>query len=145
MSCARGPQAGLREAAASRVATRTTSDQVSFTFPHERLDVFHVAVELAEVSRGVADRIPRGYRRLADQLQRSGTAPALLIAEGANRRARGDKRQRFSEANGEAGEAAATVTVGLRLGVVSEQDGMAVRRLAARVAAMSTRLVRRFS
>ena len=121
------------------------SHQADFIFPHERLDAFHVAVELAEVSQRVADRIPRGYRRLADQLQRSGTAPALLIAEGANRRAVGDKRQRFSEANGEAGEAAATVAVGQRLGVVSEQDGAQVRRLAARVAAMMTRLVRRFS
>lgn len=117
----------------------------AFIFPHERLEAFHVALELAEVSQQVARRIPRGCRRLADQLQRAGTAPALLIAEGANRRATGDKRQRFSEANGEAGEAAAAVLVGQRLGVVSEGDAMAVRRLAARVVAMTTRLVRRFS
>ena len=121
------------------------SEYDTFIFPHERLEAFHVALDLAEVSKRVASHIPRGHRGLADQLQRAGAAPALLIAEGANRRAAGDKRQRFSEANGEAGEVAAAVTLGLRLGVVSAQHASQVRSLAARVAAMTTRLVRRFS
>lgn len=119
--------------------------QAHFIFPHERLEAFHVALDLAEVSQRVVDRIPRGHRRLADQLQRSGSAPALLIAEGANRRAAGEKRQRFSEASGEAGEVAAAVAVGQRLGIVTEQDGAELRQLAARVVAMTTRLIQRFS
>lgn len=116
-----------------------------FIFPHERLDAFRVALDLAQTSQRVAQRIGRGHRKLADQLQRSGRAPALLIAEGANRRASGDKRQRFSEANGECGEVAATAAVGVRLGVISRQDEAELRRLAGRVAAMMTRLVQRFS
>ena len=58
-------------------------DTTRFTFPHERLDAYHVALELAKMACRMASRIPRGHRKLADQLQRSGTAPVCLIAEGA--------------------------------------------------------------
>jgi four helix bundle protein len=118
-----------------------------FTFPHERLDAFHVAVQLAELAHRMASRVPRGYARRADQLRRSGTAPVALIAEGANRRGRGNKRQRFDEACGEAGEAVghARLLAALRLYRDAEQDYEALRACAQRVVSMTSRLVRKFS
>jgi hypothetical protein len=43
----------------------------SFSFPHNRLDVFRVALDMAVQAKRVADRVPRGHRSLADQLLRS--------------------------------------------------------------------------
>ena len=71
------------------------------TFPHHRLDAYRVALELVAAADRVAAAIPRGRRELADQLKRASTSTVLLIAEGANRRTAGDKRQRFAMARGE--------------------------------------------
>ena len=77
------------------------------SFPHERLDAYRVALELAGAARRLAAQIPRGHRSLADHLLRAATNTVLLLAEGANRRGAGEKRQRFVESRGECGEAAA--------------------------------------
>ena len=68
----------------------------------------------------------------------------LLIAEGANRRTAGDKRQRFSMARGECGECAAATEVALTLRLVPRDEAQRVMVLAGRVAAMLTRLIQRF-
>ena len=112
-------------------------------FPHHRLDVYALSLELAVSAKRIADGIPRGYRSLADQLIRSAPAVALLIAEGANRATAAQKRQRFVEARGECGEAAATVEVAARMGLVSTEDSPRFERDANRVAAMLTGLIRR--
>jgi four helix bundle protein len=116
-----------------------------FVFPHERLDAFHAAIALAEQTQRLAQRIPRGYRHLADQLQRAGSAPALLISEGANRRGTGEKRQRFGEAAGETGEAVAIAQVAERLQLVPSAEVQELRLVAARLTAMLSRLVQRFT
>ena len=54
-------------------------------------------------------QLPGENGRLLDQLRPAASATPLLIAEGANRTTRGQKRQRFVEARGECGEAAAGV------------------------------------
>ena len=116
----------------------------SFSFPHNRLDVFRVALDMAVQARLVADRVPRGHRSLADQLLRSSGSTVLLIGEGANRYTAGSKRQRYSEAKGECGEsaAAAELLAALKLAPVVECE--ALLTLAGRVAAMLTRLIKRF-
>ena len=113
-------------------------------FPHERLDAYRVALDLAVATKALSDRIPRGYRDLADQLLRCGTAPVLLVAEGANRTSAAMKRQRFTEARGECGEAAAAIELGLRLGFFPSADAAAASTLASRLAAMLTRLMVRW-
>jgi four helix bundle protein len=67
----------------------------------------------------------------------------LLIAEGANRWPVAQKRQRFIEALGECGEAAATVQMAARMGLVSADDEASFVRIAGRVAAMLTGLIKR--
>ena len=80
---------------------------------------------------------------MADQLIRSAPGVALLIAEGACRATFAQKRQRFVEARGECGEAAATVEVAARMGLVSAEESRRFGRDADRVAAMLTGLIRR--
>ncbi len=92
------------------------SDQ-AYPFPHQRLDVYRVALQLAQQSKGLADRIPRGYRSFADQLIRAAGSTVLLIGEGANRFSKGQKRQRYAEARGECGEVAAALELLVALGL----------------------------
>jgi four helix bundle protein len=115
------------------------------SFPHHRLHVYRLALELAKEARCVADRVPRGYRGLADQLIRSGPAVALLVAEGANRYSSAQKRQRFVEARGECGEAAATVEVLRVMGIVSDADQVRFEGVAAQIGRMLTALIKRHS
>jgi four helix bundle protein len=118
---------------------------MSDRFPHYRLDAYWLSIELGVLSKEIADRIPRGYRRVADQLIRSGPAVGLLTAEGANRWSVAQKRQRFIEALGECGEAAATVQMAARMGLVSVADETSFLRIADRVAATLTGLIKRLA
>jgi four helix bundle protein len=119
-------------------------DQAAGTeFPHHRLDAYRVALELAVLAREVSERIPRGHRNLADQMLRAAVSTVLLIAEGANRRSSGDKRQRFSLARGECAECAAAAELAGALGLVGAAQAQRVQQLAGRIAAMLTRLIQR--
>jgi len=112
-------------------------------FAHQRLDVYRVALRMAERSRELADRVPRGYRAFADQLLRAAGQTVLLVGEGANRYSSGQKRQRYSEARGEAGEVASAAELLATLRLAPLPDCDAVIALAGRVAAMLTRLIQR--
>ena len=112
-----------------------------YPFPHTRLKVFHVALEMATQAKMIADRIPRGHRSLADQLHRAASSVVLNIGEGANRTTSGAKRQRYSEARGEAGEVAANAQLLAALDLVPSSDCDPLIHLAGRVAAMLTRLI----
>ena len=114
------------------------------TFPHHRLHAYCVALDIVAAADRVAASIPRGRRELADQLKRASTSTVLLIAEGANLRTAGDKRQRFAMARGECGECAAATEVAMTLRLVPVDDAHKVLVFAARVAAMLTRLIQRF-
>ncbi len=113
----------------------------TYPFPHDRLQVFQVALEMATQAKGIADGIPRGHRSLADQLLRASASVVLNIGEGANRTTSGAKRQRYSEARGEAGEVAANLTLLDVLDLAPSKRCQAVIHLAGRVAAMLTRLI----
>lgn len=113
------------------------------SFPHEKLDAYRVGLELARAARHLAAQIPRGHRSLADHLLRAATNTVLLLAEGANRRGTGEKRQRFVESRGECGEAAAAADLALAMDLAPPADVEEVKLLAGRVAAMLTRLIAR--
>ena len=114
-----------------------------FPFPHTKLDAFRVALQMAGLAKGLADRVPRGYRSFADQLMRAAGSTVLLIGEGANRYTAGAKRQRYSEARGECGEVAAAVELLATLELVPRAEAEQVLGLAGRVGAMLTRLLQR--
>ena len=112
-------------------------------FPHARLDAYNVGLELVAQAKGLADRVPRGHRTLADQIMRAAGSIVLNVAEGANRYTAGQKRQRFTEARGECGEVAAAAEVLAALSLVPNEEAERVRHTAGRVAAMLTGLIRR--
>ena len=56
-----------------------------FPFPHHKLDVYQVALELMVEVKELTEKVPRGHRNLADHMMRAATNTVLLIAEGANR------------------------------------------------------------
>src|SRR5262245_8942501 len=61
---------------------------------HERLDVYQRAIEFLAIAFAVADRIPRGYASLADQLRRAAMSIPLNVAE-ASGKLDGPDRRRF--------------------------------------------------
>jgi four helix bundle protein len=99
---------------------------------------------LPPASRGVTT-IPRGHRNIADHLERAASNTVLLLAEGANRRGPGEKRQRFVESQGECGEVAAAADLVTILDLGSSSDAEALEKLAGRVSAMLTRLILRLT
>jgi four helix bundle protein len=115
------------------------------TFAHHRLEAYRAALDLAEAGHRLAGRIPRGFRWLADHLARAACAAPVLTAEGANRVSPGHKRQRFAEALGECGEAAAVAEVVERLALVRGEEPAAVLAHADRTAALLTGLVRKYA
>ena len=114
-------------------------------FTHQRLEAFRRSLELAGLTHEICESLPRGYAELRGQLFRSGCAVTLLVAEGANRRTKGQKRQRFVEAQGECGEACATVELLEVLGVVTRQTRERYDGLANHVSALISGLVKKHS
>ena len=113
-------------------------------FPHERLDAYRVALEMAELAKELATKIPRGHRNIADHLERAADNTVLLMAEGANRRGPALKRQRFVESRGEAGEVAAAADLILVLDLGSRAKAKQLKNLSGRVCMMLTRLITKF-
>jgi four helix bundle protein len=114
------------------------------SFPQDKLDAYRVALEMAALAKDLAKEIPRGHRSLADHLLRSAGNTALLLGEGANRRGRGLKRQRFVESRGECGEVAAAADLVIAMEIGSEAKARRLKGLAGRVSAMLTRLIALF-
>ena len=117
----------------------------SFHFAHHRLDAYCVARELGDLVLEMARRIPPGHYKMKDQVIRSATGVEALIAEGANRFSPKQKRQRFVEARGEAGEVAAHVERMWRCGFISQAQCIEALTLADRTCAMLTGLIKKFS
>jgi four helix bundle protein len=112
-------------------------------FPHEKLDAYRVAVEMARGAKALVEQIPRGHSSIADHLRRSASNTVLLLAEGANRRGSAEKRQRFVESRGEAGETAAACDLVIALELGPPSLAHSVKQYAARLAAMLTKLIQR--
>ena len=119
------------------------ASQTSGAFPHAKLDVYGVALELAALSKKLAGEIPRGHRSIADHLLRAAANSVLLLAEGTNRRGPAQKRQRFVESRGECAEVAAAADLLLVLDIGTRPDAEQLKHLAGRVSAMLTRLIAR--
>jgi four helix bundle protein len=132
-----------RAAAYAHAHDPSATNAVGGRFPHEKLDAYHVALEMAALAKRVAEQIPRGHRSLADPMLRAASNTVLLLAEGANRRGTGAKRQRFAESRGECGEVGAAGDLLLACDIGPRADAETLKRLASRVSVMLTRLMAR--
>ena len=106
--------------------------------PHHKLIAYQVAVELLLAVRSASIR----DAKLRDEALRSAKSACLNCAEGAGRVTRGDKARAFSVARAEATEAAAAVEIAALCGEASAASAATVARLASRLVAMFTPLVR---
>jgi four helix bundle protein len=125
--------------------SKSSSEARHGSFPHEKLDAYHIALEMARRAKTLAQKVPRGHRNVADHLLRSSSNAVLLLAEGANRRGKSEKRQRFVESRGESGEVAAACDLIIALELAAENEALSVKQLAGRVCAMLSGLIGRTS
>ena len=112
-------------------------------FAHQRLDAFHVALELTIGVERLAAELPQGYADLKDQVRRAAAATTRNITEGASRWGPRDKAQRFAIARGECAECDGALQMVEGLGLTKGRTVGDLRGLADRVGAMLTGLIRR--
>jgi len=115
----------------------------SYQFPHQKLDAWHLAREARRLTLELLAELPPGFGEDARQIRRSSGATPKLIAEGADRWAKGDKRRRFEEADGEAGETHSGLEDLAGLGALDPTKVARVNQLWARVGATLVGLIRR--
>jgi four helix bundle protein len=106
--------------------------------PHHKLIAYLVARDLLVAVRAADIR----DAKLRDEALRSAKSAALNCAEGAGRASRADKARAFAIARGEAVEAAAAVEIAVLCGEAKPGPAREVARLAGRVVALLTGLVR---
>ncbi|MHC4958334.1 MAG: four helix bundle protein [Planctomycetota bacterium] len=116
---------------------------MTYRFPHQRLDAYHVAMELRSGVEGLARDLPRGNADLKDQVRRAASAIVRNIAEGANRMSPRDKIARFNIAQGECGECDASLEMAQHDGLGEPRHLEELRSLTVRVRAMLCGLIRR--
>jgi len=114
-------------------------------FPHQRLDAFHLALRARRATWLLVSKLPEPHGADRRQLRRSSQAVPKLIAEGADRRSTGVKRQRFDEALGEIGETAAGLEDLVHLGILPHEDVDPVHELWGRTRAAVLGLAKRLA
>jgi len=112
-------------------------------FPHERLDVYRLALVFIDEVETVVRAMPVGHGDLVRQLRRASAGIALNIAEGAGRGHHKDKANRFTIARGECGECATALDIGCIRRAVDRGTKERLKDCARRMAAMLTGLIRR--
>jgi len=119
-------------------ATPTPTAHPTPSLPHHKLIAYSVALELLAAVR----RAQLRDAKLRDEALRSAKSACLNTAEGAGRVTRADKARSFAIARAEAGEAAAAVEIAASCGDASAASAAEVNRLAHRLVALLTGLIR---
>lgn len=107
---------------------------------HERLDVYHLALDFLVMANGIIEALPRGRSHLADQFTRASTSIVLNVSEGAGRLSKPDKRRYYLTARGSATESAALLDICLRLELLDQAQHKAGKETVVRIVSMLIRL-----
>lgn len=107
---------------------------------HERLDVYHLALDFLLFANEVIERLPRGRSHLCDQFTRASTSIVLNLAEGAGKHSKPDKRRYYLTARGSATESAALLDICLKLKLLDESGHQAGREMIVRIVSMLIKL-----
>src|SRR5580692_9880286 len=99
---------------------KTVERDKSVIFDHEKLDVYHLAIEFITVAETIVMHLPRGRGYLSDQLQRAALSISLNIAEGAGEYAVDEKARFYRMAKRSATECAGVLDVCQRLRLIEE-------------------------
>ena len=116
------------------------NDQSSTTayLPHERLDVYRLALEFRRSLSPLAKT--RGIASLRDQHFRAADSVVLNLAEGAGRNSRSDKSRFYEIAKGSATESAAALELLHSAGILNDIAFLEWRQLTIRIVQMLSRL-----
>jgi four helix bundle protein len=107
---------------------------------HEKLDVYHLALDFLVLANGIIEALPRGRSHLADQFTRASTSILLNIAEGAGKLSKPDKRRYYMTARGSSTESAALLDACLRLNLLDETLHGKGKDMIVRIVSMLIRL-----
>ena len=89
-------------------------------FAFEKLIVYQKAVDFAEKVTVLTESFPRGYRFLADQLNRAALSIAANLAEGNGRFTKADRRNFFIIARGSVQECVPLLELARRRGMLED-------------------------
>ena len=109
---------------------------------HERLDVYHVAVEFFSLALRILDNIPKDRRELRSQLERAAMSVPLNIAEGSGKPSPPDRARFYAIARGSALECGALLDVSGLMGYATSIQVDDGKRLLGRIVSMLTRMCR---
>jgi len=115
----------------------------SVALDHEKLDVYHVAVEFVIVADGIVEHLPRGRGYLSDQLQRAALSISLNIAEGAGEYSIDEKARFYRMAKQSATECAGILDVCQRLQLLEEKRYVLGRELLIRIVSMLIKMAQK--
>lgn len=107
---------------------------------HEKLDVYHLALDFLVLANGIIEALPRGRSHLADQFTRASTSVVLNLAEGAGKLSKPDKRRYYMTARGSATESAALLDACIRLNLLDEPLHGKGKEMIVRIVSMLIRL-----
>jgi four helix bundle protein len=107
---------------------------------HERLDVYHLALDFLVLANGIIEALPRGRSHLADQFTRASISIVLNLAEGAGKHSKPDKRRYYLTARGSATECAALVDICSRLKLLDEPGHTRGKEMVVRIVSMLIKL-----
>ena len=113
------------------------------SFPHARLDVFHLACDARTVAFKFTESLPPGHAEEARQINKSAASVVRNICEGASRWRPAEKVHKFEIASGEAGEAVGAIQSLVDCGLGDVELACEFEHLEGRVGAMLTGLIRR--
>ena len=100
-----------------------------YLFPFEKLDVWQLAVDLAEFVLGLLEQLPQNkHIRLISQMEAAATSPAQNIAEGKGRQYKKEFIQYLHIAQGSLYEVVTLNEVFRRRKLFREEDAMGVRK-----------------
>jgi four helix bundle protein len=111
------------------------------TFGFQKLDVYQCAIEFLRLAGPLAERIPKGYGPLADQLKRACVSIPLNIAEGSGKFDK-DARRFYAIARGSAMECASVIDSLEALGIEPREAMAPARDLLHRIVSMLTVMLR---
>jgi four helix bundle protein len=108
---------------------------------HEDLDAYKAAIEFCALAVAAAERFPRGYSPLADQLRRAAFSMPLNIAEGYGKRTPDDRSRFYDIARGSAHECGAVWDVARVAGILEEATFVRGKALLVRIVSMLVKMV----
>ncbi len=111
-------------------------------FDHEKLDVYHLALEFIVIADDVAGGLPSGRAYLSDQLHCAASSIVLNIAEGAGEFSKKDKARFYRMARRSAAECAGVLDVCRTLKLSDEKTLAEGREVLLRVVAMLVGIIR---